>query len=333
MTDLHTRHPPNPVETPENFRIASSDMGQARAFLRDTYCPVAIEMPKGAVDFRLLCDVIRLGPLTIGQLQFSVPVDLCTPGLDGYHLTLPQSGSAVTGHAGHDVAAQPHRAAIFRPGRAVCNRYPANRRQLNVKIDKAALESTLEAMLGHPIDGPIDLPADMDLSTGPGRSWSRLIQLVRDEAEHHQGLLYQPLVAVQLRHGVLSGLLLALRHRYHDELVGPSPCGPPRAIRRAVDAIHSEPERAFCVADLALIAGMSVRSLQEGFRRHVGMSPMAYLQQIRLERAHDSLLVEHPQRVTVAAIAHRWGFTHLGRFARAYRCRYGVSPSDTLRTA
>ncbi|WP_278258467.1 helix-turn-helix domain-containing protein [Nocardioides convexus] len=34
---------------------------------------------------------------------------------------------------------------------------------------------------------------------------------------------------------------------------------------------------------------------------------------------------------TVGEAASRWGFTHLGRFAAAYRGRYGVAPSDTLR--
>ncbi len=36
---------------------------------------------------------------------------------------------------------------------------------------------------------------------------------------------------------------------------------------------------------------------------------------------------------TVAQIANRWGITHLGRLAAAYRTRYGVSPSVTLRSA
>ena len=108
--------------------------------------------------------------------------------------------------------------------------------------------------------------------------------------------------------------------------------GPPRAIRRVVDAIHDEPERPFTVADLAGIAGMSVRSLQEGFRRHVGCAPMSYLQHERLLRARESLRRADPLRVTVAAVAHRWGFAHLGRFASAYRARFGQSPSETLRS-
>jgi transcriptional regulator GlxA family with amidase domain len=98
-----------------------------------------------------------------------------------------------------------------------------------------------------------------------------------------------------------------------------------------VDIIHDEPERPFTVAELAAIAGMSVRSLQEGFRRHLGCAPMAYLQQERLLRAHETLRRSDPMRVTVSAVAHRWGFAHLGRFASSYRSRFGEPPSDTLR--
>jgi transcriptional regulator GlxA family with amidase domain len=157
------------------------------------------------------------------------------------------------------------------------------------------------------------------------------VRLLRDELDHDQSLLYQPLIAEQLRSCVLSGLLLSVPHKYHDELIGPATAGPPRAIRRAVEAIHDEPERSFSVTDLARIANMSVRSLQEGFRRHVGSAPMTYLQSVRLDRAHESLRRADPACVTVSAVAHRWGFAHLGRFASAYRLRFGEPPSNTLR--
>jgi transcriptional regulator GlxA family with amidase domain len=58
---------------------------------------------------------------------------------------------------------------------------------------------------------------------------------------------------------------------------------------------------------------------------------MTYLQHVRLVRAHETLRRADPQRVTVASVAHRWGFAHLGRFASAYRSRFGTSPSETLR--
>lgn len=78
---------------------------------------------------------------------------------------------------------------------------------------------------------------------------------------------------------------------------------------------------------------MSLRTLQEAFRSHVGMSPMAYVYDVRLQRAHDQLRVSAPGSTTVSAVAHRWGFVHLGRFARRYRERFGEAPSHTLRGA
>ena len=82
---------------------------------------------------------------------------------------------------------------------------------------------------------------------------------------------------------------------------------------------------------LARLADVSVRALQAIFQRHTGLAPMAYLRRLRLDRAHADLLRARPGETTVALVAHRWGLGHLGRFAAAYRERYGVSPSETLR--
>lgn len=57
------------------------------------------------------------------------------------------------------------------------------------------------------------------------------------------------------------------------------------------------------------------------------MSPMQYLRGVRLDRAREDLQAGVG---TVSDIAYQWGFTNLGRFARAYRERFGELPSDTL---
>jgi AraC-like DNA-binding protein len=311
--------------------FSSVDIDQVRSLLNRFYYPVAVGTPDGAAGFMLGAEVIQLGPLTVGQLSFGTPVTFDVAELDAYHVSMPTTGRMRAWHAGHEVVATPAVAAVFGPGSPVFTLHDANSAELAIKIEKIALEEELAGLLGHPVEGPIDLPPAIQLTEGPGQSWSRLIRLLRDELDYDVSLLYQPLIAEQLRSCVLSGLLLSVPHKYHDELIGPPTAGPPRAIRRAVEAIHDEPERAFTVADLARFANMSVRSLQEGFRRHVGSAPMTYLQSVRLDRAHESLRRADPTRLTVSAVAHRWGFAHLGRFASAYRLRFGESPSETLR--
>jgi AraC-like DNA-binding protein len=320
-----------PPSEPDVLRLNGADLDQARSVLNRFFYPMAVSTPEGPDGFQAALRVIQLGPLTVGHLSFGAPVTVVAAEVDGYHVTLPTAGQALARQAGHEVAADPETAAVFRPGQPACVMHDGPSTELDIKIERLALESELEALLGRPVDGPIDLPLAMNLRSGPSRSWSRLISLVRDELDSPRSLIRHPLIAEQLRHSVLSGLLLCLPHRYHDELMTPVRPMPPRAIRRAVDAIHQEPERPFTVADLAAVAGMSVRSLQEGFRRHVGYTPMAYLQRVRLVRAHEALREADPHRVTVASIAHRWGFAHLGRFSSAYRSRFGASPSETLR--
>ena len=59
------------------------------------------------------------------------------------------------------------------------------------------------------------------------------------------------------------------------------------------------------------------------------MSPTAYVTLRRLEGARRSL--EEPDAETsVTKVAVACGFFHLGRFAEAYRSRYGETPSRTL---
>ena len=311
--------------------FSSADLDQARWVLNRFYYPVAVGVPEGVEGFGLDLQVIQLGSLTLGQLRFGSPVTLVAAELDAYHVTMPTIGHVLARHAGHEVAACPSTAAVFGPGGPVFTQHDAHSTGLALKIERRALETELSDLLGHPVTGPIDLPPALDLTDGAALSWRRLVHLLRDELAHPESLIWQPLIADHLRHSVLSGLLFSATHQYYDELTAPAQAGPPRAIQRALDAIHGEPERAFSVADMADIAGASVRSLQEGFRRSVGCAPMTYLQQVRLDRARKALLAADPTRTTVAAVAHRWGFAHLGRFASVYRARFGERPSESLR--
>lgn len=103
----------------------------------------------------------------------------------------------------------------------------------------------------------------------------------------------------------------------------------PGYVKRVLDAIHADPARAYTVVELSQLAGVKVRTLQHGFRTHLGTSPMAYLRSVRLSGAYDDLIGD--DSIGIAEVAHRWGFTHLGRFAAMYADRYGEAPSQTRR--
>jgi AraC-like DNA-binding protein len=60
---------------------------------------------------------------------------------------------------------------------------------------------------------------------------------------------------------------------------------------------------------------------------------MTYLRRLRLHEARAELASHSasPNTITVTAVAGRWGFLHLSRFAEQYRQLFGESPSETLK--
>ena len=106
----------------------------------------------------------------------------------------------------------------------------------------------------------------------------------------------------------------------------------------ALAAAHDSSVRAAAPAqacatarDIAAAAGVSIRTLLEGFRHFRGTTPMAALRAMRLKAVRGELLVAAGRATSVTDIALKWGFINLGRFAEAYRKRYGELPSQTLR--
>lgn len=112
----------------------------------------------------------------------------------------------------------------------------------------------------------------------------------------------------------------------------PAPAGAlqPRAVRRAMDAMHANVGHRWTIAELAAVAGTSGRTLQRQFLTFLGKTPREMLREIGFKRARRELL-QGAAGLKVMDVAMRCGFPHFGRFAVAYRRRYGETPSQTLK--
>ncbi|MEU1114733.1 AraC family transcriptional regulator, partial [Streptomyces sp. NPDC005866] len=169
--------------------------------------------------FSAAFDVVRLGPLTVGELGFGADVRLRFGDPGAHQIDIPVSGGLQWHQGGLDpVLTGPGSAAVFRPqGRTVLERVRPGR-MLAVKIGPRVLEGHLEGMLGRPVRQGFHLGRSMDVTSGTGRSWARLVRMVIGEAGNEGGALRQPLLAVQMQEALLTGLLLATDHPYRHEL-------------------------------------------------------------------------------------------------------------------
>ncbi|MFI7611371.1 AraC family transcriptional regulator [Nonomuraea terrae] len=274
----------------------------------------------------------QCGPVAFGDVTHSGDV-LVRPAdsRSGYHLLVPLNGRLRSHYLGTDIVLPCGTALLYRAEGAVSTRVGAGVRVLNARFDLAHVHRVLESQVGEPVDEQILFSPVFERSTGRGMSWTRMLLTIIDQLGLDDSVMLTPSVALPYAESLVHGLLLTADHPYRRLLDRQAEPARPGAVRIAIDLMEAAPDRPLTTSVLAAEAHVSVRSLQEGFRHHLGISPMAYLREVRLRRAHESLLAADPSTTTVASVARRWGFTHLGRFAAVYQTAYGQPPATTLR--
>ncbi len=94
-------------------------------------------------------------------------------------------------------------------------------------------------------------------------------------------------------------------------------------VAPAVRQMHAHPARAWTVAQLARIAGLSRSAFFERFARTVGLAPMEYLLAWRMAMAKD--LLRH-EDLAVGDVAERVGYGSASTFSAAFSRHVGVPP-------
>jgi AraC family transcriptional regulator len=98
----------------------------------------------------------------------------------------------------------------------------------------------------------------------------------------------------------------------------------PWRVRRIAEYVDAHIGCEIAIADLARLVGVSPGHLHRAFRATLGMTPLSYIHEKRIERASAMLASED---VSIADVALRVGFLSAGHFSRTFRRLTGVHPS------
>lgn len=315
-------------------RIATAPgVEQAREALSEVFLPVDFPSARASsiVDLRL--NALTVGRVTCGYMRFRDAVCIETAEAENFHVDIPLSGRTTMQAAfGSPIYGTPGTAGVFMPGRPVQLDCGEGFAQLSVMIPRADLQRELEHLLGDEQVQPLEFTAELDATAPGGRMMMQALRAIDQASQLDGGPLSHPLARQRLEEVLMQSLLFAQPHNHSAALGGPAPSPGAHPVSRAVELLRGRPAHPWTVIELAAEVSVSVRSLQQGFRRTLHTSPMAYLRTVRLERVRDELSLAAPGTVSVTEVASRWGFVHLGRFAAAYRSAFGEHPSDTMRT-
>ncbi len=101
----------------------------------------------------------------------------------------------------------------------------------------------------------------------------------------------------------------------------------PFYMKRADQFLQAHASEAFEISHLAEHCGVSPRSLQLGFKKFRGVTPMAYARNLRLDAVHKELQAGNGP---VATLAKQFSFQSVTTFSMEYRRRFGVAPRVTV---
>jgi AraC-like DNA-binding protein len=251
------------------------------------------------------------------------------------NISIPITGTPLTIRCGTrscEVSARDH-AAVGRPFEMVqAKLHEGSAMVLHAPIE-ALIDRAEHLTAGSFSGSPDSQMADrVDLRAPAGEAFARALKtaIVEFGALNSAGLgplaiagyedLLTNLAAAALFPSITQGLGLSATQ-----------CGP-ATIRRARDFIKAHAAEPIKLSELAADLGLPMRTLQDNFQRHFGLSPRAWLLECRLENARQRLTL--PDRPTsVSMVAYDCGFGDLSGFSAKYRKKYGEAPSQTLRIA
>jgi AraC-like DNA-binding protein len=264
----------------------------------------------------------RFENLSFGSLAYAGTMGVDAGELEDYYLVI----FSLSGYA--DVSVGTRRTMIGRsqgiivgPSTRFGGTFSRDCEQFFVRIEKSAL--LLHAGYEH-----LQMEPTIDLSRAELAPWLAQLRMLCSSPELVALAQRDRRVAVEVERLLVTLLLAGQPH--HSQERAQSSLLLPRTVRRAEAYIAEHSCDALRLADIAEAAAVPVRTLLDSFRRFRNVSPMQLVREARLERSRTMLLhAGENDRVTDIALS--CGFVNLGRFASAYKEKFGETPSQTLR--
>jgi AraC-like DNA-binding protein len=288
-------------------------------------------VPRDPANIRARVATLALGPALLVDLGYGADVEVY-PGefTDLYLVHAATVGTAEMTAGSSRILIHPGNVPISSVGTQPRFRMGSQCRHQTLRIGRTALETHFSRALGRQVTDPVTFSPQVAQDPTFSKAWRALLAHLNEQAALVPQLMAGSRMQSHYFRVALEMLLQGAPHSYSYLLERePQAAASVRHVRRACDVIESHMGEPLSVTCVARLVGVSVRSLQSGFRRAFGITPLQFIRDRRLERLHAGLQAASPT-VSVTDLMLECGIVNFGRFAQYYRRRFGCRPSQTL---
>ncbi|MEE2997817.1 MAG: AraC family transcriptional regulator [Pseudomonadota bacterium] len=312
--------------------LETSDAELARREMSKILAPHAMTPADNSHSFLARHHHARLGGMSVNFIQYSPGASISADLSRRFYLIHHVLGGEC--RLGSEIGGRVLTAgdiAVINPTEPFSLKTTADCGQIVIKLESTVLNDAAHKRFSIPADPPIRF--DAAIQSAQGASVARIINLICKEADTSRSDGVGPKTEVLLAELFVVTLIESLPHN-HSAIIaskGSESGIAPWYVKRVEEFLELHAGRDIRIRDMTAIAGVSERTLYNGFRVWRATSPKSYLKAVRLDRVRTELLGLKAKSRSVSEIAREAGFRHMGNFARDYGKRFGERPSDTLR--
>ncbi|WP_231914153.1 AraC family transcriptional regulator [Rhodococcus sp. LB1] len=315
-------------DVPNRLLVDTTDPKQAAAVVATLLSPHILSVGGDRDGFRARVRHLQLGDIQVTHFRYGSELEIVAQPLDSYAVNFMLQGSTETFVGRECVHSETGDAVVYSPHtpfRLTCSQ---DHEMLCLVVPTTAVSSRARKLTAGSHSDITFTPFVDRESGGLVRSAvATALQLAHARSDELPVAL-----GWELRDAVLAGMLLGLRHSHSDAINQEPRDASFEVLDQAMAEMRANLASPIPIPRIASRIGVPLRVLQEAFRAHCNMTPLACYKRLRLEAVHDELMRRTSPDATVTDVAvTTGGFLHLGRFSREYSTVFGQYPSETLR--
>jgi AraC-like DNA-binding protein len=264
---------------------------------------------------------VHLGTDVIAK---SVPLEVA-------QLVIPVSGQLVNRSPNKCEQVIPIGSAVFHtPNHPVEVKWESESSAIVVRIPKHYFQKIYRSYAGKDFAQDFSLGSYLDLTQNSGQSLFSIVHNMVREMES-DSLFSKDNRQMELWEELLVTTLFACQGQIDSSILqirGSKPVY--HYVKKATDYIMENLDECISLDELIKVSGVSIRTLQTGFKKSLGIGPMTFIREQKLKQVHKELMYSSPVETKVGDIAAKWGFYHASYFTKQYKHYFSELPSETL---
>ncbi|HEV7714840.1 MAG TPA: AraC family transcriptional regulator [Steroidobacteraceae bacterium] len=317
---------------PAGVHLAHS-IDEAREMVGTCLSPHTLKVYERQHQGLATLSALELGDCALATLKYGFPVDIDAGYISEFFMVkwaLSGEGHVTSGQRA--VSTSNRSLVVTSPYERTGFRMSPTCQHMTTRVSRRVVEERLAEKLGRRLTRPVEFDLEIDIASDFGRAWCQLVAHICQLSASAPTVLACQEVRNQYSRTLIELLIQAAPHTYSESLRAREDESIPWHVRRAQEYVDAHLSDIRSVAGLAAAIGVTPRTLQNGFRQALNMSPADYVRRARVAALHRALLgADSSQSVTSLMLG--VGIANFGRYAHYYRQQIGVPPSVTLRRA